>query len=469
MHIATPHRLAAFGLLIAGTTLAPLTHAIDLVGAWRAAQEHDLDYAAARASHDAGEARRAQGTALWRPSVDIVGTAGRMSSSTQTSGAQFSAPGFGQKQNVDFNTSINDGNATTWAISARQALISGARSAQSRELELSGDLAQEQWQAASQSLMLRTAERYFDVVVAEETLRVLREQQIALERSLAEAQEKFRIGDSPITDSNEAQARALAAKAQVLAAQTDLQVKQFALSDVTGIAPQELHPRIPPESQDLPQVAALDYWMGESALHNPALRTQAVSVEIARQDVSKSRLLATPSLDLVAKAGRDRLSGNGDFGAASNTASSAMIGVQLTIPVFTGGYRSAQHDEALSLAEKARLDESRARQQVALQTRASWMGVTTGADRVAALAAAREASRARLESTRLGQEVGDRSTLDLLNAQADAAAAELALLQARIGLYTERLRLASLAGALDEDQLRAVSMGSPPRAAAVEQ
>jgi len=156
------------------------------------------------------------------------------------------------------------------------------------------------------------------------------------------------------------------------------------------------------------------------------------------------------------------LSGNGDFGPASNTASSGMIGVQLTIPVFTGGYRSAQHEEALNLAEKARLDEARARQQVALQTRAAWMGLTTGADRVAALAAAREASRARLEATRLGLEVGDRSTLDLLNAQTDAANAELALLQARIGIYTERLRLAGLAGALEEDQLKAINTGLLP-------
>jgi len=287
-------------------------------------------------------------------------------------------------------------------------------------------------------------------------------QQEALERSWAEAQEKFRLGDAPITDANEAQARALAAKAQVFAAETDLQVKQFALSDVTGIAAQDLHPSIPPESRGPPDLAALEHWMSEASLHNPALRMQAVGVEIARQDVSKSRLLASPSLDLVAKVGKDRLSGNGDFGSASNTASSGMIGIQVTIPVFTGGYRSAQHEEALGMAEKARLDEARARQQVALQTRASWMGLTSGADRVAALVAARDASRARLDSMRLGQEVGDRSTLDLLNAQADAAAAELALLQARIGLYTERLRLAALAGALDEDQLRSVSSGAPP-------
>lgn len=454
-------RLRAVGWLLAGLGLAPGAHAIDLVGAWQAAQANDLEYAAARALHEAGEARRAQGTALWRPSVEITGTAGRASSSTTTSGAQFAAPGFGLRQNVDFNTSISDGNASTWTITARQALLSGSRRAQSQSLELAGDLADAQWQAARQELMLRTAARYFDVVVAEETLRVLREQQEALARAHAEAAEKFRIGDIPITDTHEAQARAMAARAQVLAAESDLQVKQLALSDVTGIAPQDLHLRVPAVDFAPVPVASLDHWLGESALNNPALRIQAVSVELARRDADRSRLAATPSLDLVARAGRDRLSGSGDFGPAGNSASSAMIGVQLTIPVFTGGYRSAQHAEALSLAEKARLDESRTRQQVALQTRSSWLGLTTGAERVGALAAARDASRARLDSTRLGQAVGDRSTLDLLNAQSDAAAAELALLQARIGLCLERLRLAQLAGQLDEEQLRLAGAGRP--------
>ncbi len=438
----------------AGLTLP--AHAIDLVEAWRAAQEHDLEYAAARAAHDAGQARRDQGAALWRPSVDLTGTAGRMSSSTETAGARFSAPGFGRTTGANFDTSVSDGNATSWSLLARQPLISGTRMAHRRELDLSAELADEQWQAERQSLMLRTAERYFDVVVAEESLRVLQEQQGALERAFLEAQERFRVGASPITDTHEARARAEAAKAQIIAAATELQIKRLALSDVTGLAPDSLHPRLPGDPENLPDVTPLDHWLEESANHNPRLRMQSVSVELAKQEVAKSRATASPSLDLVAKVGRDRLSGSGDLGTASNTNGSKMVGVQLTIPVFTGGYRSAQHEEALSLAEKARLDEARTRQQVMLQTRASWMGLTAGAGRVAALVAAREASRARLDSTRLGQQVGDRSTLDVLNAQADVAATELGLLQARMGLLTERLRLAAVAGSLDEDLLRAV-------------
>jgi outer membrane protein len=445
--------------LSAGLLLAGSANAIDLVETWRAAQDHDLEFSAARAAHEAGEARRDQGIALWRPSVSLTGTAGRMSSLTNTDGAQFFAPRFGLSNDVAFNTSVNDGTMESWAVTARQPLVSGERLARRRQLETAADLADLQWQAARQSLMLRTAERYFDLALAEDSLRVLREQQIAVDRALAEAQERFRLGDVPITDTHEARARSEAVKAQVLAAETDLQLKQIALSDMTGLPPESLHPRMPsPDFAGAP-VAALERWLDEAASSNPTLRVKAAAVEVARQEAAKFRAFASPSLDLVAKAGRDRLSGSGDFGPASNTTSGGMIGVQLTVPVFTGGLRSAEHHEALHLADQAQEEEALARQRIALQTRAAWLGCTVGAGRVAALSATLEASRSRLDATRVGRDVGERTTLDLLNAQSDVSSAEVNLLQARIAVLTERLRLASLAGVLDEEHLQAVNAG----------
>jgi len=446
--------VAAFS---AGVFLAGSASAIDLVEAWRAAQDHDLEFSAARAAHEAGETRREQGVALWRPSVSVTGTAGRMSNNTNTSGAQFSAPRFGLSNDVAFNTSVNGGTAESWAVTARQPLISGERLARRRQLETAADLADLQWQAARQSLMLRTAERYFDLSLAEDALRVLREQQIAVDRALAQAQERFRLGDIPITDTHEAKARSEAIKAQILAAETDLQLKQLALSDITGLPPESLHPQMPnPEFAGAP-VPALERWLDEAASSNPTLRVKAATVEVARQEAAKFRAFASPSVDLVAKVGRDHLSGSGDFGPANSATSGGMIGVQLTVPVFTGGYRTAERQEALHLADQAQDEEALARQRIALQTRAAWLGCTVGAGRVAALSATLEASRSRLDATRVGRDVGERTTLDLLNAQSDVSSAEVNLLQARIAVLTERLRLASLAGVLDEEHLQAVN------------
>jgi outer membrane protein len=85
------------------------------------------------------------------------------------------------------------------------------------------------------------------------------------------------------------------------------------------------------------------------------------------------------------------------------------------------------------------------------------LGLTVGAGRIAALAEALRANRARLDATRLGRQVGDRTTLDLLNAENDATSAELALLQARVALLMDRLRLSALAGQLDEAALQTVN------------
>ena len=90
-------------------------------------------------------------------------------------------------------------------------------------------------------------------------------------------------------------------------------------------------------------------------------------------------------------------------------------------------------------------------------TRAAWQAVQSGQARLAALDAARAASQARLDSTQLGRQVGDRTTMDLLNAQNDAAAAKLARLHGQIEILIAQLRLYAMAGQLDEDLLKAVN------------
>ena len=78
---------------------------------------------------------------------------------------------------MNFNTSVTNGALGRWSIEARQPLLSRERQAQSRQLELSADVADLEWQNAQQTLMLTTAQRYFDVALTSESLRVLRQQQ----------------------------------------------------------------------------------------------------------------------------------------------------------------------------------------------------------------------------------------------------------------------------------------------------
>jgi outer membrane protein len=441
--------VTAASLVVAGPA-----GAVDLVDAWRAAQTHDPEFAAAQAARDAGQARREQGASLWRPTVQFSGAAGVGTNETSTNGARFSAPGFGTVDGASFDTSVTNGNLWRWSIQARQPLINRERDANKRQLELAADAADLEWRATQQTLMLRVAERYFDAALAAEALRVHQQQRAAVERALVEVRDRFKLGDAPVTDTHEASARAEAMRAEVLAAESALQLKRAALADLTGWTEAQMLTLQLPDGAGPQDMAALQQWLADVRNGNLQLRMLAASTEAARQEAAKHAALAAPSLDLVAMAGQDRQSGSGAYGWASNSLNNTMVGLQLNVPLYTGGYRSAREQETLRLADKAAADGDRQAQQVAQATRAAWLGLTVGASRLAALDEALRATRARLEATRLGRQVGDRTTLELLNAENDAAAAELAVQQARVALLLDRLRLAALGGGLDEMQLQ---------------
>jgi outer membrane protein len=445
--------LAALPVALALAITLP-AQATDLLDVWRAAQQHDPAFAAAHAAHEAGQARDAQAGALWRPTIALEGGVAQAASEASATGARFSAPGFGQSDGVAFDTSVTHGTSARYALALRQPVYSRERSAQSQQLHVAAQVADAQWQQAEQDLVLRSVQAYADAALAAEQLRLVTQQQAVVDKALTEAQDRFRIGDRPITDVHEATARAEGLKAQRLAMQTELEIKTQALADLTGLTldPQAL--TLPDRTPPVDDLADLATWLARSAQHSPMLALAQARVDAAQAQAHADSAAFAPTVDVVAQIGRDHLSGSGDFGDASNTASNRAIGIQLSVPLYTGGLRSARATETQALADEARAGLDLARQQVAQQTRAAWLELAVGRSQTAALQAALAASRARLDATRTGVQAGDRTTLDLLNAENDTAAAELSLQQARVRLLVNRLRLAASAGELDDSLLQ---------------
>jgi len=430
--------------------------ATDLLQVWQAARQHDPQGAVLEAGRAAGAARREQAAALWRPNVGLSASAGWSSADSRMKGAQFSMPGMSSDQ-VSFGTSIHGGTATRWALSARQPLYDATRSAQSRQFGIAADAAELEYQHARQEWMLQLTQRYFELVLAERRLGLLQQQHAAVEKALVEARDRFALGDVPVTDTHEAAARARGLQAQLVAAGHELELARQQLADISGLPAGELKAQAPATGMLPGTIEPLAHWQQLAGQHNPMLLLQQAQLDAASQEARKHELAATPTLDLVAQAGRERLSGSGDFGSASSTQSQQMIGVAFNLPLYTGGWRSAKLEESLRLQDKASAQLAQARLQIGQATRAAWLALQSGQARLAALEQASSASQARLEATRLGRQVGDRTTLDLLNAENDATAAELALLQGRIELLQSRLRLQAQAGQLDESVLQAVN------------
>ena len=365
--------LRSLALAASLVALPSLAGATDLLQAWQAAQQHDRELAVARAELQRAQPQRAQAAALWRPGVALTLAAGLGSSESEMRGAQFSAPGMGTQRGVDFATSVTGSTATRWQLQASQPLYNPQRRAQQQQLQLQADMTELQWHARQQQVMLRTAERYFAVALAQDALRLLQRQQTAVNKALVEAQDRFELGDAPVTDTHEAAARARGIDAQVLAAEVDLQIAQRALADTTGWSVDALQVASAPALLASPALPALPKWLDQAAAANPGLRQQTLAVEVARQDVAQYARGAGTTVDLVAQASREHLSGSGRYGHGSNTAQQHMVGVQVTVPLYTGGQRSARQQELLHLQTKAEAELDRARQQVAQQTRAAWL------------------------------------------------------------------------------------------------
>jgi len=429
--------------------------AAGLVDAWRAASGHDAELEVARAARAAGATRAAQADALWRPQVALNATAGIGRSETAVDGARFATPAFGTSDGVAFRTSV-DGPSTRVALAARQPLWSGERRAQSRQLELAAQAAELEWRAAEQQAMLRTAERWLELSLAEASVAVVERQRAAVERALAEATDRWRVGDAPVVGTHEARARHEAVRAQRLAIDTERELRTAALVDLTGLPRDALRPGRPARTPPAAPIGPLERWIADATAAHPGLLARAAALEVAREDAARYAPGAGASVDLVAQAARERISGTGDFGPAASASTQALVGVQLSVPLWTGGWRDAKREEALRLADRAQAELEHARREVARGVRAAWLGLSAGAARLEALEQARVASVSRLASTRTGREVGDRTTLDVLNAESELAHAETALAQARVALLLDRLRLFALAGRLDESVLAAV-------------
>ena len=460
----TPSRLnlkRLSGALLAAALFVPSAQALDLLQTWEQARQHDPQMQVVQATRSSVQAYEAQAHSLWRPVVMGSATVGAMSSETRTTGAQF-AVGGQPPMPGSFATSANAALSTRWSLQAKQPLYSPERQAQQAQLQQAAGVAEWRADLAQQHFMLLTVQRYFNVLLAERQLQVLKSQHVAVQRSLTEAQDRFAIGDLPVTDTHEAAARASGLQAQWLAADSELQMARQVLAESTRLPTETLKPLTPKAAESAAASPPLDQVLAQVREANTGLRLKKTQWDVARQEVKKHQARGGITLDLVAQAGRDRLSGDGDFGPASNTQSQQMVGLSLNVPLYTGGYRSAKLQEAVSAQAQAEAEYELTVQQTQQQARSVWLALQTGPARLSALQAAWKASTARLDATRLGRQVGDRTTLDLLQAQNDAAQSELAWLRAQTELLQTRLQLDALTGSLSVQSLQGLNAQLAP-------
>jgi outer membrane protein len=373
-----------------------------------------------------------------------------------------SAGGEARHNYADVRRSAGDTGSTDWGtqradISLTQPVYRRDLWIQLEQASLRTKQANAEFAFARQELMLRVAERYFDVLRGRDQLAFAQSALEAFGQQLKQAQQRFEVGLIAITDVEEAQSGFDLATADVIAAENDRDNAREALREVTGVYITDLASLGQGMPLTTPQPADINQWT-ETALRQNLLITAARHAAAnAKEEIDRVTAGHYPTLDLVGRA--QYFDSDGGIGsiATDNQTVDGQVGLQLNIPIYQGGLVVSQTREARSLYQQSLDDLERRRRAVQRQARASYLNLGSEISRVKALTQAVRSTVSAKEAIDAGFQVGTRTSVDVLNAERRVFEARRDLAFSRYDYIINRLTLKQAAGTLSEADIELVN------------
>ncbi|MGB5722532.1 MAG: TolC family outer membrane protein, partial [Woeseiaceae bacterium] len=334
-------------------------------------------------------------------------------------------------------TSSSESEARRWQFTLRQSLFRWDQIVGLRRADKLVARAEAVREAAQQDLIVRVAQRYFDVLAAEDRLTSIHANRTAIARQLEQAKQRFEVGLIAITAVQESQAAYDNSVADEISAKRSLATGREFLREITGeyvpalSAPGDDFPLITPDPNDETS------WVNLSMNQNLNLVASRLDERLARDEISFRRNGHYPTIELVANSGEsdteaDRSFNNSPFIPADSDGSSDSIAIQFSLPLCAGGATSSRVREAVYLHRAAREQLQRVTRETERQARDAYLGVISERSRVKALQQAVSSSRTALEATEAGFEVGTRTIVDVLDSQFSLYAAITNYYQSRV-------------------------------------
>lgn len=410
----------AFGLLLgAGSSAAAET----LKNALARAYQYNSTLNSSRANLRATDEGVAIAKSGFRPTVSGVG------SLSYSSNAQ------GQTRSANYGIQID------------QTIFAGFRNVNSVKAAQAQVFAQRQnLLNTGISVLSDTATAYANVY-RDRQIVALRSKNLAfLQEQLRSSQARFDVGEATRTDVSLASARLAGARAQLEGAKAALAGSEASYMQLTGAAPQKLSQ---PEAltSKVPSSLAVAVDMGMAS--HPAIKALEYAVDAQAFGVKIAEGSFLPGVSARAQAGRTTSSTNG-FSSGSNNAS---VTATLSVPIYQGGRASAQVRQSKEQLGKARIDVEVARENVRAAIARSYAGYQAARASVTANKVAVDANRQALNGLIQERDVGQRTTLDVLNGQASVIDAQVSLVQAQSDLVSASYGVAAATGRLSPSAL----------------
>lgn len=295
-----------------------------------------------------------------------------------------------------------------------------------------------------QNLAVRVAGAYMEALLAQDQLDLVLKQQAVTRVQLDAATQALAAGAGTRTDIDEAQARLDMAAAQELEAQMHLAYTRHQLevmvsqpvTEVAALSAERL-------AVQRPEPADMAAWTDLADSHSPEIRALQARVEAARLEVAKAKGGHYPTLDLVAQVTR---SGSENVTSPSSSYTNRLVGVQMNLPLFSGGYVSATVRQAEAELIRAQENLEAGKRDLAVRLHAEFRGATEGVSKIRALEQAVRSAEQMVYSNQRSFEGGSRSRMDILNAEQQLQLTRRDLARARYQYLVSRVRLLSLTG-----------------------
>ena len=429
---------ALTAVAVAAGLLGAPAWSIDLSQAYGEALQQDATIRSVRAATDARRERLPQARAQLLPNVSA-------SVSRHRNWLDRTSP----DASGQLVTSHLRYTSSSEALTLRQPLFRMYQMADYRQAQAQVDDAEAILERELQNVGVRVSGAYFEALLAEEHLALVLSQKTAFTTQFDAAQKRLGAGFGTRTDIDEARAALDLNVAQELEARQNLDFTRRQLQSLVNRPIDGLAPLDASRMQLVrPTPDRVEDWIAQAELTSPELQSLTAQVEAARHELDKAQAGHYPTLDAVAQWSRND---SDTITSIKTRYTNRSIGVQLTIPLYSGGYVSSTVRQALANQQRAEETLEALRRDLGVRLHREFRGVTEGVLRVKALEQAVRSAEQVVLSNQRSFEAGSRTLPDVLNAEQLKVSAQRDLAQARFVYLLSRIRLQALAGGAKAD------------------
>jgi outer membrane protein len=305
-----------------------------------------------------------------------------------------------------------------------QNLFNGFQTAnRTRQAESQVRAARETLRATEQSVLLNAVIAYMNLLRDTAIFELQRSNVEVLQEQLRQTKQRLESGNVTATDVYQAEARLSVGRSQLYVAEANYRTARAAYRQVIGVDPARLQPA---SSVDRLFPQTLNAAIALSVLEHPAVATAQNNVDIALYQVKIAEGALYPTLNVLGSVQKSY-----DVALTTPETFAASIGTQLSVPIYQGGAEYSQIRQAKETLGQRRHDLDVARDQVRLSVTQAWAQLDAAKGTIASAQAQVKAAEAALNGVREEARLGQRTTLDVLNAQQELVNARIALVTAQ--------------------------------------